>query len=93
MNRLYNSLEKEMSKTKPSPKVLNMYLNQEFSSRRATIKSMALDERYAKVFEIYPCFMSHVEVPYLLDVLVNKYFHLKNEKASSFLKNCNFLDY
>ncbi len=51
MNRLYSSLEKEMRKTKPSPKVINVYLNQEFSSRRDTIKSMAVDERYSKVLK------------------------------------------
>ncbi|XP_028417701.1 uncharacterized protein LOC114544956 [Dendronephthya gigantea] len=62
MGRLYNSLSKEMQKSKPSPNVINSYLNQEFKSRRARIKKMPATERCSRLFELYPCFKNPVEI-------------------------------
>ena len=62
MDRLYNSLMKEMKKSNPSPAVINTYLNKEFESRRERIRNMPKNDRHLKLFETYPCFRDHVEV-------------------------------
>ena len=62
MDRLYNSLIKELKKSTPSPEVINTHLNQEFKSQRERIRIMPQNERHMKLFETHPCFRYHVEV-------------------------------
>ncbi|XP_028414921.1 uncharacterized protein LOC114538008 [Dendronephthya gigantea] len=60
--RHYSALEREQRKCKPNPKVINKYLNLEFSSRRQLIQETKKDERPSKILELYPCFKDPNEV-------------------------------
>ena len=62
MSRHHSALMKEMEKTKPSPVVVNFYLNKEFQSRRNWLRCTPAEYRCEKFFSTYPCFKDHVEV-------------------------------
>lgn len=64
MERHLKAIKREMAKKNPNAKVVNVYLDKEFHSRRSWLQNIPAAGRCGNLLDVYPCFKDHVEVQY-----------------------------